>query len=298
MGRVKRSNCTGSDLAESHTMAVGKFLELFASRIQKCATLASMNRQKAFFALFILALTWGTAFCQQPDLAVVKIIRLTGALDGFDGKLELLEDVRITPDVQKALWGMGDPDTAFYGDADRIKQLTVPALKPAVLRLEDERHKIIFEKTLERELARIQVQDLHPGQRTILVTTDLSIGMGSYAGPSTELYQVNGSRLEAVTARYEKTGEVDPIELMSSLKTAWKLVPASSGQTNQKDILELACRPNGKIENTQFYKIYSRYHWDGRQWVLYGKKVPGMWESDDAFPPSQKFPGPATLSTE
>jgi hypothetical protein len=257
-----------------------------------------MNRQLIFTALLLIISTSGTAIGQQSDLAVVKTIQLTSTLDGFDGTLELLEDGRITPEVQKELWGMGYPDTAFYGDAERIKLLTVPALKHAVLRLEDAHHEIVYKKTLERELARIQVEALHPGQRTILITTDLSIGMGSYAGPSTELYQVSSRRLEAVTARYEKTGEVDPIQMMSSLKTAWKLASPGPGETNQKDILELACRPNWEVENTKFFKIYSRYHWDGKQWVLYGKKVPGMWESDDGFPPSQRFPGPAMQRTK
>jgi hypothetical protein len=257
-----------------------------------------MNRHYIFAALFLLIILPRAAVSQMPHLAVVKTIQLTDAFDGFNGALQLLEDARITPEVGRALWEMGDPDTVFYGDADRIKQLTVPALRPAVLRLADTNHKIVFEKTLEREQARVQIEALHPGQRTILVNTDLSIGMGSYAGPRTELYQLKGGSLEAVTARDENTGKITAIEIMSSLKTAWKLVPASTGQTDQKDILELACRPNWEIENTKFFKIYSRYHWDGTQWVLYSKKVPGMWESDEAFPPSQRFPGPAMPGTK
>jgi hypothetical protein len=235
---------------------------------------------------------------QRPALSLVKTLVLNRESDGVDGKLELLEDARLTPAIRKTLWQVGDPTVAFGEDSAQTRALATPPLLHAVLRLRDGSGKTLFEKKLKRELAQIEFESIHPGQRTIFVTTDLSIGFGSYAGPSTELLEVSGQRLEAVTARGPKTGEVDPIEVMRSLKTEWKLAPASANQPGQRDILSLACRPKDwGSTTTDFVRIYVRYHWNGTEWVLFGRRVPGIWEAgDDPFPASEKFPGSTSLA--
>jgi hypothetical protein len=229
---------------------------------------------------------------QQPRLLVAKTLTLTVAADGLDGKLELLEDARLTPDLKRGLWGIGDPTIAFGEDSPQTKALANPPLSKAVLRLRDAYGKVLSEKTLEREMARIRFEMLHPDRRTILVTTDLSIGFGSYAGPSTELFQVSGGRIEPINARDAKTRETGPIELGSTLKTEWKLVPSDPGQVNQRDILLFACRPKEWSGGSdKFVRIYTRYHWNGAEWILFERRAPGFWEADEPFPAPQRFPG-------
>jgi hypothetical protein len=239
----------------------------------------------------LLAAAVPVAWAQQAHLVVARSLTLTGALDGFDGRLEVLEDSRITSGVEKKLWGMGDPDIAYYGDAPRIKELTDVPLHHAVLRLKDALGNVVARKTMRRELVRVRFGLLHSGWRTIFVTTDLSIGMGSYAGPLTDLFQVDGGRLELVTARTEDSKDVGPISVFSTLKTEWKLVPAAGGENGQKDILEFACRPAdwGSMKS-DFVLIYTRYHWDGKEWIEFTRKTHGFWEADEGFPPSGRFP--------
>jgi len=227
---------------------------------------------------------------QQPDLAVAKSLTLTAALDGFNGQLELLEDVRLTPDLEKTLWGSGGPDMALDQSDPRYKDFTSTPLRKAVLRLRDAHRKIVAEKTLEREQARIRFEQLYSGLRTILVTTDLSAGFGSYAGPLTELLEVAGGRLETIIAKNAESGLSKPIRLLSTLKTAWKLVPTASDQNNLKDILEVACRPDFDSKDAKFFVTYTRYHWDGKGWIVLTRKVHGFWEDEGSFPALGRFP--------
>jgi hypothetical protein len=248
-------------------------------------------RLSRLFSEMLLAAAAAWMIAQQPALVVSKSLHLTAASDGFDGTLELLADARLTPELEKMLWDSGGPDMALDESDARYKTFASSPLKRAVVRLRDASQKIVFEKTLDRELARLRVEPLHSGQRTVLVTTDLSIGMGSYAGPLTELYQVKAGRLEAVSARNPQSGRTEPIALMSSLKTAWKMVSPNPAQTDRKDILEVACRPaNWSSLKSDFVVIYTRYHWDGKGWIEFTRRVHGFWEDDSGFPSPARFP--------
>jgi hypothetical protein len=228
---------------------------------------------------------------QQPKLVQVKSLTLTTESDGFDGRLELLEDARITPDFEKTLWGSGGPDLALDEKDPIYRTLATTPLRHAVLRLIDTRLKVVAEKALDREQARISFRQLHPGGRTILVTTDLSAGWGSYSGPLTELLEAAGGTLKTLTARNAQSGLSEPIRLASTLKTAWKLTPMTSGRNSQKDILEVACRPDFDAKEAgSFIVTYTRYHWDGKGWIVLTRKLSGFWEDDGSFPASGQFP--------
>jgi hypothetical protein len=253
--------------------------------------LASMKLKRLFSAI-LMAAAVPVIVAQQPELVVAGSISLSAASDGFDGRLELLEDSRLSPALKKALWESGGPEMALDPKDPLYKDLASIPLRNATLRLRDAHGKVVAEKTLEREMARIGFVSLHPGWRTILVTTDLSAGFGSYSGPDTELLEVSGAELESVVARDSESGSSEPIRLASTLKTAWKLVPAPGGENGQKDILEFACHPAdwGSMKS-DFVLIYTRYHWDGKGWVEFNRRVHGFWESDEGFPPSARFPG-------
>jgi hypothetical protein len=231
---------------------------------------------------------------RHPHLVVVSTLTLTAASDGFNGKLELLEDARLTPALEKKLWGSGGPEMALDENDPRYKDLTTNLLLNAVLRLKDTHGKTVAQSELEREQARIRFERLHPGRRAILVTTDLSAGAGSYSGPLTELMTVAGGRLKTVVARDAESGESEPIRLMITLKTAWKLVPAAGARNNLEDILEVACRPDVDAEDANdFLVTYMRYHWDGKGWIVLTRKVHGLWEDDNGFPAPDQFPSVA-----
>ncbi len=228
------------------------------------------------------------AIAQQPNLAVKLSVELTSTSDGFAGRLELLEDTRLTDDLDKLLWASGGPEVALDEKDPRYKQLTTVPLHNALLRLKDQNGNEIQEIKLEREQARISAESLHPGHRTILVTTDMSSGFGSYSGPLTELLDVSYGRIDIVSARDAKSGPSETIHLASTLKTAWKISPVPGDLGAQKDFLEIACRPNA--DASVFYVTYTRYHWNGKEWITIMRKARGFWESDKPFPPADKFP--------
>lgn len=225
---------------------------------------------------------------QSKGLRVVSSLNLTVASDGFSGRVELLQDSRLTPDLAKLLWGSGGPELALDPGDPLYKELTALPLKDAAIRLVDQHSRTIQELTLKREQALIGAELLHPGFRTILVTTDLSAGFGSYSGLFTELIDVSRGRFEFVDARDAQSGARSPIYLGNTLKTAWKLVAAPGNSGKSKDILEIACRPNA--DASVFYLTYSRYSWSGTEWVVFTRRVPGMWEADEPFPASERFP--------
>jgi len=248
-----------------------------------------MKRMRLICAILLLAGTHGFA-AQQADLAIANRLTLTTAQDGFDGRLELLEDARLTPDLQKVLWGSGGVEMALDAGDPRYTMLTSTPLRNAVLRLRDAHGKMVAETGLRRELARMRFERLHAGQRTILVTTDLSAGFGSYSGPLTELFEVTGGGLKPVLARNAESELSEPIRLASTLKSAWKLTEAAGGRGGQKDILEIVCRPDLDERETKFFVTYSRYHWDGKGWIVLRRKVRGFWDGDQAFPMEKRFP--------
>jgi hypothetical protein len=236
--------------------------------------------------LAIIALA-NSSSAQKDGLAIKTTIRLTPATDGFSGRLVLLEDERLTTDLDKLLWGSGGVEMALDSADPRYKALISPPLRPALLRLQDGSSNTVAEMKLERELARISTASLHAGRRTILVTTDLSAGFGSYSGPSTQLLETSDGKLETVEARDEISGKSEAIQLPSTLKTEWKVASEAAGGA-AKDLLEIACRPN--VDASVFYNTYIRYHWNGKEWLKYSRRTKGMWEADDPFPADARFP--------
>jgi hypothetical protein len=173
----------------------------------------------------------------------------------------------------------------------RYIALTSTPLRPALIRLLDTHSNTVDERKLEREDVRVSATTLHPGHRVLLVTTDLSAGFGSYSGPLTQLIDVSRGRLDTEEAWDSESGKLEPISLVSTLKTAWKFVPARPEVDGAKDILEIACRPNN--DASAFYLIYTRYRWNGGEWVESHRQVQGFWEADRVFPDAAKFPGAA-----
>ncbi len=249
------------------------------------------HRRLALLALLLCA----RALVAQPNgLSVTVTFLLTTPEDGLNGYLQLLEDERLTDDLHKKLWASGGPDMALDHNDPLYKRLTTPPLRRAVLRLLDERGHLVGQLTLQRELALLQGASLHAGYRTLLVTTDLTHGYGSYSGPLTQILDLSQGKLEIAAARNAITGNPAPIYLARTLKTEWRVSGDSPRPGAPIDLLEVACRPNPNApldpSPSDFAIIRTRYHWTGTEWIYARRRAPGFWEADQPFPPMENFP--------
>jgi hypothetical protein len=234
------------------------------------------------------------AIAQLPGLSVKTAIPLTVARDGYNGTLVLLEDERLTNELDKRLWASGGPSLTLDRKDPLYRQLTAPPLKRAVLLLMNPQKKIVGRITLQRELAILQAATLHAGYRTIMITTDLTAGFGSYSGPLTQILDLSEAKLEIATARNTFTGKSAPIYLARTLKTEWRVSADHPRPGAPVDLLEIACRPgaNAPLDPApdEFAVIRTRYHWTGTEWVFARRRAPGFWEADHEFPPIERFP--------
>jgi hypothetical protein len=90
-----------------------------------------------------------------------------------------------------------------------------------------------------------------------------------------------------LSAKKEKSGKLVKISVMKSLKTDWKILPSPEGKG--KDIYQIACRPDTRFED-EFLLIYTRYHFNGTNWIKHERRENGFWESGNIFPYRTNFP--------
>ena len=145
--------------------------------------------------------------------------------------------------------------------------------------------------TLERGLATLDKTSLYSSnQPTYVLNVDFSIGWGSYNGPITSFFEITSGKLDFLKAINQQTGEVNPITVLDSLKTGWKIFPAPDG--NSKDILLVKTRPDfdDETEDHGFKVSYIRFHFNGQNWVRLQRSVAGYWEAEGFFPDISLFP--------
>jgi hypothetical protein len=233
---------------------------------------------------------WAQAGLAAPNVIAGRVVGarvpLTQAANGVEGELQLLKDERITAALAKQTWNTGgldvDPD-------DYLASFKTSPPRQAMIRVVDRDGKVLDSEELERPLARIGTAQLYRDARvTFLLTVDYSAGFGSYSGPITSFLDVTGGRLHWVED-IDVSGKRSKISVMDSLKTGWRIVNAPNGG---KEILEAACRPTEQTFKTggNFTITYSRYFFDGTQWRLASRTVPGFTEFDGGFPSRRHFP--------
>jgi hypothetical protein len=217
----------------------------------------------------------GIAYSRMP---------LSVRANGVQGELQILRDVRLTPSVMEELWGAGDLEV----DNPRWAFLKRNPLRKARVRILKSDGAQLQAEELERPLARLERTRLY-GENgdTYLLTVDYSAGWGSYSGPATFLLEVKSGRLSWLETTDGRTGKNERISLADTLKSAWKIVPASRGPG--KDIVQVLCRPNFELDG-QFKLTYIRYTYDGKKWSKHVKETDGFWESDEGFPEIRLFP--------
>jgi hypothetical protein len=229
----------------------------------------------------------------QSGYAPSESFVLAPPRDHMRGRIELLEDSRIRPEMRKAI-------TEAYGDdpcADHPARVLDALcgdphhapLRPAMLRLVDADGKVIATRTLERPLAQLAAARLYGNDRqSYMLTVDMSVGMGSYAGPYTRFAEPNGRDFGWLLA--DSAGVADTLTMVSTLKTAWQLVRYAPDRS--VDFFMVRCRPDlsAPADSVAFTTTYERVTFDGTRWRLLARSEPGCYESDEPFPARSKFP--------
>ena len=219
-------------------------------------------------------------------MTVVQRLPLHKDAYGVEGWLEVLTDARLSQNLRKEMWGVGDWPFVLPQNDPRRKVFSRQPPLNAVVRIVDRQSHVVEARTLERPLARIAEEKMQGHHPTFMVTVDYSVGFGSYAGLSTFLLDISDGKLVWASAIDRASETTMPILLSRTLKSEWKVVPFGPN----KDILRVYCQPGGDAD--QFVVGYVRYRFDGQRWIRYERIEAGFWEADTPFPSSEAFPLP------
>lgn len=115
-----------------------------------------------------------------------------------------------------------------------------------------------------------------------LLTQDYSMGAGSYSGLVTTLLTASDASFHELRALDTGSHHAEPIRLMKSLKSDWRVVQHES----RPEIFSVSCHPS---RNGKFVVDYARYSFQGGQWLEYKHEAAGFWESDEQFPDASAF---------
>lgn len=211
------------------------------------------------------------------------------------GKLQILEDRRITPALEDAMWkgGCTDPLEIYAPNDPRGKPFISHPLLPARLRYVTSGRTTISNRVLDKQapVARIRVGTFDQARDPIfLIETNDSACFGSYSGEAVMLMHFRSGDIGPVMAR-DANGSFTAISMFTSLKSAWRIVRSEPDYT---EIEQIYCRPDyardREKDDLPFLITYITYRRTGNEWVRATRAVPGFWESDSRFPPRSAFP--------
>lgn len=240
------------------------------------------------------------------NYAVYRNYPLNKQVHGIDGFFQLLQDVRLTEAHRSAMWGKGlggdacSSQSMISENNELLNPFKTAPLMGTGIRIIDKEERITESKHYRCvSLANMEEVKLYDSERpTYLLIMDESQGLGSYNGLVTYFVEVVGGRLKWLEFINKRTGKKEQMALLSSLKTAWKIVPSKNRRG--KDILRAACRPNWDKPtkssvmtiDDDFEIFYARFHFNGRDWVRLERKKWGFWEfeSESDFPDRSLFP--------
>jgi hypothetical protein len=215
--------------------------------------------------------------------AIHKSLPLDLATNGIDGSLQILEDSRIGPGLRADMWLQTTDTDLILAEGDPLRRsIAKTPLGHAHLRLVDATGKIVADQTFDVPLADLDVQQLHAGPPTFLVSSDHSIGLGSYAGLETSLMSVDHGQLAPETLPGRPA-------IVASLRNAWKIVddptPDAKGA---KEIQLVACHPNfanpAWADTGEFSVDLVTYRFAAGAWRDTTTSAVGYWESSQDWP--------------
>jgi hypothetical protein len=240
---------------------------------------------RGFLVLVLVAIAGAPLAAAQAGYRTAQSVKTDG------GELRVLEDARITPDIETELWkGCVDPGTALYGDP-RAKQFVGKPPVAARLQQADAKGAILADMVLEEHspVARIKAETLGPAANPVfMVEMDNSACMGSYSGRAIRLYGFADGRISRVMAE-GAGGERREVLLLSRLKSGWRFVRKAPGDIV---IHAVRCDPGAMDDKgkVSFVLGYTTYRFDGSKWTWAMRQEPGFWESERDFPAAGKFP--------
>lgn len=202
---------------------------------------------------------------------------------GADGEaLEIFEDARITPDLRHQLWGQSsDPEMVLDPKNPLLADLQTHPLLPARLRLVDGSGRLIAGTTLDRPMAMVMPApfDGLPAPAFLLIV-DYGAGTGD-SGPATTILMPSLQKLTPLQAGQPPA----TIELASTLKASWSVVPPRSGPTQE---IEFAtCQPIGS--KPDFVTTYSTYRFSSGAWHVASRRI-NEYTEFEASPARSLFP--------
>ncbi|WP_047306181.1 MULTISPECIES: hypothetical protein [Pseudomonas] len=240
-----------------------------------------MTRLKSWMLGAALLCCSTLAMAQQAE--VPEGYRIAQQVLVGDGSvLEVLEDLRITPELHANSWGSGlDADSLLQSDDEHPV-----APLGALARLVSDGGEVLAQKSLGYPMATVEKAPLNGlPSPAFFLTIDQTAPMGSYSGPATEVLMPEQSQLDPVLCQGEG-GERQPLVFAQTGKAAWQIVPSDKGGTESIQQVSSA----SSMENEEFITTYRTFRYVDGQWTVASRQQAGYWDMESEFPEPALFP--------
>lgn len=166
--------------------------------------------------------------------------------------------------------------------------------KTSKIRLLDKNNREVEKHLLAGCNARLdQINGNWPNGPIFLATSEFIPTMGSFGGPYSKPFQVIRGHIQWAKVQKSIHQKSESILLSRTLKTEW--VVRRVRDNSRVEILEIKCLSDvdyakKNSDEMKFERIFTRYSFDGRQWLRFTRNEDGCWETGDTFPNRQAFP--------
>jgi hypothetical protein len=213
---------------------------------------------------------------------VYASVALVPEANGSHGRLQLLQDKRLTPALRDYIAGGGYCDERPAAHPAFCESVDREPLHPAIVRLLDATGQEIAARPMRRELAFLKTVYLYGTPKpTYLVAVDLRAGAGGWAPVCTYLAEVEHGKLQWLSSILASDGTRFEITLCDSFHAMWRIVPSRRGRG--KDIVFVNAGVDGTLG-------LGRYVWEGKSGRLAISRSAGSWDTEHAFPGLRQFP--------
>jgi hypothetical protein len=229
------------------------------------------------------------AIAADDGRVTVQRDRLTSAVNGVDGVLELRLDRRLTGDVADRMWGHGPWDAVLPEMSRAARSFARRPPVRAELRCTSVDGRVLWTRPLRQVLAQLEPWDsTGSANRRFLVTEDFSWVAGIHNGPVTRFALVSAGVLHWETVRAGGARAAEILELLRAGSADWRIA-----SRDPDVILAVSWHvdlngPGNPVTD------YDRYTFANGTWHLSRRQVDGAWERTPGpggdFPPASEFP--------
>lgn len=211
---------------------------------------------------------------------------------GGGDSLQVLEDLRITPELHAQLWGnSSDPDS--ISDETLAADVQAHPFLEAQARLVAASGEVKTQKKLGYPLATVEKAPFRGlPQPEFFLTIDETAPMGSMSGPATEVLVPAEQGLKPVTYMAED-GKPHELILAQTGKAAWQASPPDEiQQVSSVADFKAAAKDTGDEdgEGDSFVTTYRTYKFANGKWTATSRQKNEYWESEGDFPERSAFP--------